>query len=173
MHLGSVIVLGSSTNNYFMTDDDRKTDCEKNDKSFYYDACTLDYDKKTFDEIINKNKKFNIKSLVSHLSLGEAYGSSKHKGKDVESSFTDLVAKLGDYLTVVCNDGIEKELDKVKDIFPALSITDAIHVATALKYKCSVLRTTDKDLFDLPSKKVNQLGTYFSMPDFSISRMKN
>lgn len=156
-----------------MTDDGRKPDCKKVNERFYYDACTLDYDKKTFDEIINKNKKFNIKSLVSHLSLGEAYGNCKRKGLNVENSFTDLVAKLGNYLTVVCNDGIEKEFKKVKEMFPTLSITDAIHVATAIKYECSVLRTTDRDLFGLPSKKVTQLGTHFSIPNFSISRMED
>ena len=141
------------------------------ERRYYYDACALDYDKSILGEII-KNNKFNIKSVVSHLALGEAYANCKLKSEEIEDSFTDLIRSMGSYLTIVHNDGVEGEILKVKEIFPALSITDSMHLAAALKHKCSVLRTRDRDFFGQDSEKLKEIGNHFGITNFCVSKIE-
>ncbi len=140
-------------------------------EKWYYDACTLDDDIDIYDEIINKNKQFHRGSLVSHLSLGEAYGNCHNKDELMADAFIDLIKSLGDRIQIIGNDSIEKQFKKVKSKFTKLSITDAMHLATALKHLCSVFRTIDPDLYKLPHKKVAELGTECGMPRFCVSKI--
>lgn len=143
-----------------------------NIRKWYYDACVLDESKNTYYEIINKNPKFSITSITSHLGLGEAYGNCRKKGEEQAEAFISLINKLGNRLDIVGNDDIEKELIRILEVFPALSITDAIHLATAIRCKCEILRTIDPDLHRLPHKKVRKLAEEFGCPGFAISLME-
>ncbi len=127
-----------------------------------------------FFEIING--RHSIKPVLSHLSLGEAFGNCFLKGKEKAGAFIGLIEKLRDYISIIENDGIDNQFEEVKNQVPALSalsITDAIHVATALKNGCSVLRTFDRDLYGIAKCKVRNLGNKFDIPEFSISKMNS
>jgi len=139
-------------------------------RKYYYDACTLDL-KETYPEIIKNRKKFQIESLVSHLSLGEALGNCHMKGETKFEAFVDLIKKILAFVTVVGNDNIERQTRKITEIFPTLSSTDSMHVATALKHSCEILRTTDPDLYNQNKIKVRELGRFFGNGNFCLSRM--
>lgn len=137
---------------------------------WYYDACALDSSKNTYAEIINKNNKHL--SVVSHLSLGEAYGNSHLKSKEVVASFVGLIDKLSDYLTIVSNDGIDNIFHQIRDKFSRLSITDAMHVATAIANGCVILRTTDRDLTGMDKKKLSDIAKDFHLDRFSVTEVQ-
>jgi predicted nucleic acid-binding protein len=141
---------------------------------WYYDACTLDK-KNVYFEIINKKRP--KEAIISHLSLGEAYGNCHIKGKqprsEALSAFSGFIEelRLGGHITIVGNDDIEDELDDIRDMFKDLSITDAIHLATAIKYKCGVFVTTDHDFLKLPKNELNKLAERFELDKLVIIKM--
>lgn len=136
---------------------------------YYYDACTLEGEE-TFSEIINKRIP---NAVLSHLSLGEAYGVSLSKGKKKSECFVELIDRISDYIKIVGNDNINKEFEAVNDEVPRLSITDAIHIATAIKYKCKSIRTLDRDFKGIDRKKILRLGNKFNISTFSISAISS
>lgn len=136
---------------------------------YYYDACALEGEK-AFAEIINKRIP---SAILSHLSLGEAYGSCLSKSKEKSDSFLNLINRIKSYIKIVGNDNINGEFDSVINEIPRLSITDAIHVATAIKYGCKNIRTLDSDLFKADKKKISKLGTKYNIPIFSISSISS
>ncbi|MCK4501002.1 PIN domain-containing protein [Candidatus Babeliales bacterium] len=132
---------------------------------YYYDACALEGER-AFDEIINKKIP---NAILSHLSLGEAYGVCLTKGEEKSKSFIELIDKINSYIKIVSNDNIDNIFEVVRDEVPRLSITDAIHFATAIKYKCKNLRTLDGDLKGINREKVLLVSNKFNVSAFSIS----
>lgn len=149
---------------------------KKNDPSqkWYYDACALE-NEMILKEIMKMNRKYPRLHIISHLSLGEAYGSCCNKGKEAASSFLDLMEKLLDRyfenIKIVGNDCPKKIIDYIRKNF-VLSITDALHLATAVKNKCCILRTTDYHLYNLSKQKIRGLKEKFNLSQFAITEMK-
>lgn len=123
---------------------------------WYYDACTLD-SKDTYSQIVNK-KTPPRESIISHLSLGEAFAGSHRKGKEASGTFAELIEALRDYIKIVGNDGIESELSVVRQQIGRISLTDAAHLATALKCGCIILRTSDQDLLGISKAKLREIA---------------
>lgn len=146
----------------------RKSLEEDNRERWYYDACVLDKNKSAYAEMFNRTP--TIQPIISHLSFGEAFANSYMKGQEKLDAFVSLITNLKTYIKVVQNDGSEKVLQEVRATFPALSITDAIHMATALENNCICIKTTDRDFCGLNSKKLNELGTKYSIPCFYINK---
>ena len=136
---------------------------------WYYDACALDRSKSSYGEMFNKNHP--IKAVVSHLSFGEAYANAHLKGEKQADAFIRLMRSLSQYVTIVGNDGCESEFKKIRSFFPRLSITDSVHLATAILNRCVVIRTIDSDFIGLPRRKLNELGSEFGLPHLSIKKM--
>lgn len=136
---------------------------------WYYDACALDYDINIYGEMISKHHPKEV--VISFLALGEAYGNCHKKGENQSKQFTALIERLRDIknIHIFNNENVGEYLDQVRGRFPALDIIDAIHLATALYYKCNIVRTTDSDLYNQPSKKVKELGEHYNIPDFAIT----
>ena len=134
----------------------------------YYDSCTIE-NTSTYENILKQQKDFKNESFISHLCIGEAVGNIFHKkGYKAVSDFVELysrMVKVG--LKVIGNDGIKEILNEVSEKFPELSVTDSIHLATSIKWKCNNLITSDHDLCDLDKGKVRKLGK-----DFGISSLK-
>lgn len=145
-------------------------------EKWYYDACTLDSRLETFYEIINKGHK----SITSHLAIGEGYANCLLKGNraysyEVLDSFIELIKKLKTkgLLEIVGHDEVGPILEKVKDIVPRLSVTDSLHLATALHEQCCIFRTIDKD-FDGITKPISEKLAYESgMARFAVSPMNS
>ena len=137
-------------------------------EKWYYDACTLDLSE-TYAELINK--KHPKECYVSHLALGEAYANCHLKGRDIAEAFVELIEKMRGYITITKNDGIDRLFNEVREAVPALSITDAIHVATALKNGCNVVRTLDRDVWGIDKKTLAELAAKSGMPHFSVVPM--
>lgn len=148
-------------------------------KKWYYDACALDNDKRTYEEIYNGGKRQGRVALAGNLSIGEAYGSSHRKrGPEAADSFLELLRRLikikgrgTAMFVVVHHKGIEKIFWDIRDSFPALGIEDSIHLATAIQNGCSELRTADSDLYKLSAKEIKALATKFNNPSFRITKM--
>lgn len=145
-------------------------------EKWYYDACALDSGLETYSEIINKNHP--IKPIVSHLSLGEAYGNchGRIKSKEASEAFIDLINRLKalNKLNIVGNDGINDIFDEIRNDIPHLSITDLMHLATAIKNKCNIFRTIDDDfinLSDINKKKIKEIAEKSYTPNFVIRRV--
>lgn len=136
----------------------------------YYDACALDSDKYLYSEIISTR---GFRGIASHLSLGEAYGNCFTKTKRARESFAVLIEKLVEnkFLSIVGNDSVDAVLKLVRETFPALSVTDAVHLATALKKGCSVFKTGDRDFCGLNKHAVNELGKKYSIEAFRIENI--
>ncbi len=135
---------------------------------WYYDSCALDYDKEIYGEMTSK--KNPIVPVVSHLSLGEAYGNCHRKGRPQEEAFLSLMRIVGSKIEIVGNDVADKILNEVRTTFPRLSITDSVHLATAIIAKCSIFRTMDDD-FDLDAGEVAKLAANHSVPNFKIRKL--
>ena len=137
---------------------------------WYYDACVLDKSKSAYAEMFNRH--YPIKAVISHLALGEAFANSHRRGNEVADAFMSLVRDLSPYIEIVGNDGCDAILHDVKREFQHLSITDALHVATAIKNNCVNLRTIDRDLYGIPQrKKLQEIGVKFGLRSFSITKM--
>ena len=105
---------------------------------------------KIYFEIIKQ--EHSISQIVSHLSLGEAFVNCLRKSEEQAKAFIDFINKLYPYLRLVGNHDIEKQFESVRHKCPNLSITDTIHLSTALRYKCETLRTNDKYLYGVSIK---------------------
>ncbi len=127
-----------------------------NKEKWYYDACTLDHDKITYAEIVNKN--YPKDAFISHLALGEAYGNCCEKGKEAADAFIGLINKLKDHIHIIGNDGIDTIFKEVRDHFTRLSITDAMHLATAITHNCKIFRTIDPDFCGISKKDMRSLA---------------
>ena len=137
--------------------------------SWYYDACALDSGTEVYGEMTSKSNP--IRPIVSHLALGEAYGNCHNKGKAQEDAFLRLMRVASRKMEIVGNDGIEEILSITKETFPKLSFTDAIHLATAIKFKCNIFRTSDNDFCGLDHEKVKKYGSNFEIPNFRIKKV--
>jgi hypothetical protein len=89
----------------------------------------------------------------------------------VSVAFMELMTALGPYFEVVENDICDGVIAEVRVEFPRLSITDAMHLATAIEAKCVVVRTSDADLYGLSHKQLNKLGAKYGLPHFSVTKM--
>lgn len=141
---------------------------EKQTQRCYYDACTLDGSKQTFREILNKDDANNC--IISHLALGEAYGNSVQKGDRIADEFLKLVRQLKPYIKIVNHDGIETILGELlQQTDMRVEAADAMHIATAIKYNCEVLRTLDYGMYNMSSSKINAFAGRHGLSIFSIS----
>jgi len=136
---------------------------------WYYDACTLDRSKSSYAEMFNNRHR--PRAVISHLSFGEAYANSHLKGPEQADAFVKLMNSLSQYIEVVGNDGCDLIFSRVREIFPRLSLTDAIHIATAIGNHCVIIRTTDQDMHGLSRTGLNDLAKEFSLPGLSITQM--
>ena len=139
-------------------------------RRWYYDSCTLDR-MEAYSDILNI-QQHSVICMTSHLGLGEAHGTCFEKGNEKLDAFLELQVKIKPYLRVVGNDDIEKIFDELSVELPRLTFTDKVHLATAIKYKCEVFKTTDGDLTGLPKKKVLEIAQKHGCPDFAISLLK-
>ncbi len=141
---------------------------------WYFDACALDFDPdQSVKDITNKTAI----AYISHLSLGEAYGNCLRKnfdktGEDANEAifiFTNFVRRLKGFVNIIGNDDIDDIFSELRDTF-RLSITDAMHLATAIKNECNVFRTADPD-FNVDRKKINDYVKKRNGREFAISMM--
>lgn len=143
-----------------------KTPTEK----WYYDACTLDPNLGTFGEIVNKRAI----AYTSNLALGESFANSLRKDPESLESFIDLIKKLretGIEIKIVGNDETEGIISQIKELCSRLSLTDSMHLATALREGCCVFRTIDPDFDDVTKDMQKQLANQHGMSTFSIVQM--
>ncbi len=145
-------------------------------EKWYYDACTLDHKLTTYGEIINDEHI----SITSNLAIGEGCANcllkwNNIKGYDVLDSFIDLLKKLRDQdlLKIVGNNDIESILARNKESVPRLSVTDSIHLATALREKCCIFRTIDNDFDELTKNIEKRIANENGMPKFAVSKMSS
>lgn len=136
----------------------------------YYDACALEGEG-VIREIINHGNANQV--IISHLALGEAYGNCLIKNEDIKNAFIKLVNDLLSFVKIVGNDGAESYLSDTQEIIGRISITDAMHIATALHHRCEVIRTRDRDFCGLDNSKLKELGEKYSIPNFAVSEIDN
>jgi len=137
--------------------------------SYYYDACALEEGREYYREFLDRQNPHIC--VVGFLSLGEAYGNAHRKGASALEAFTKLMGSIGDKIRVVGHQDIKSILEDTLQEFPALELTDAIHLATAIREKCSILRTADRDLFGLHSGRVATLAKRHGCSQFAITRV--
>lgn len=144
---------------------------KQKEEVWYYDACVLDLPK-TYADMINT--KHPRKNIISHLALGEAYANLHiKKGEEAVNSFVSLIEKMRGFgCVLVENDGVEKQLKKVNEELERLSITDSIHLATAIKHNSNIFKTNDNDFYGCKKKICNFVCENFSIKNFSISKTK-
>lgn len=142
---------------------------------WYYDACALHGSASAYGEIFRSKNPVN--PVVSHLALGEALancrvqksGKKRQQNLDEKTdAFIELIKKLDSYITIVENDGCDSYFNKIQEKFPRLGITDALHMAIALREHCVVFYTSDSDLLGLPSQKVRDLGKVCGVERFAV-----
>lgn len=122
-----------------------KSNMPKGDSElWYYDACALEESKGIYADLLGKRP---IMAVASHLSLGEAYGSSCYKSKAARDSFLDLIDSLMDYkkLRIIGNDGVGRIMKEIEEEVDRISETDLMHISTAIKNKCQKFVTCDSD----------------------------
>lgn len=143
-------------------------------EKWYYDSNTLDK-LESYREIINKNNPHQ--SLISHLSVGEAYANSILKGEAAAETFLELFSKMrqSKFIEIVKNDGSDGLFDDIRDTFKRLSVTDALHLATAIENGCCILRTGDIDLYGLDEddnkNKLKILSKQYGLARFAITKV--
>ena len=124
---------------------------------WYYDACALEENKDVFKDVLRKKPTM---AVVSHLSLGEAYGNCCHKSDVLRESFLELIDKLRNIkrLKIVGNDGTSKIMEEIKDTVDRISETDLMHISTAIKQKCQKFVTCDHDFCGLTADKKRDIA---------------
>jgi len=145
---------------------------------WYYDACVLD--EHSYADIMNEGTRRHCpKTIVlSHLALGEAFGNIYNKQKpEALLAFTEFINTLKEnaHVSVIGNndDASLSLFDQIRGDVSELSLTDAIHVATAIKEACSNLISNDRDINGLSEfklKKIKARATKFGVTDFCITR---
>ncbi|NQU82374.1 MAG: PIN domain-containing protein [Parcubacteria group bacterium] len=137
----------------------------------YYDASALISQKRDiFDEIAGESIKKDI--LISYLALGEAYGSCCGDGEEDEEYFRQLFSKIRKFVKIVKNDVSTRLFDSVRSECGRIEICDALHLATAIYYKCEQLRTKDRDLSGIDKNKIKKLAKKYKIPNFAICETK-
>lgn len=133
---------------------------------FYYDACALGSEE-TYRGIVN-NKNSN-EHIISHLSLGEAFGNSLCKGDDVLRSFLELMETIKRKIKIVGNDVKPDLFQDILENINSLTPTDALHLATAINHECSNFKTTDSDFLGgkIPAM-CKKLAQSYSIGNFLI-----
>lgn len=150
-----------------------KSTTRKVQRRWYYDACVLSGNLKVQQQIVNSNPANKIKAITSHLAIGEALGSIVYKKKEPVDAFINLITtyhRTG-YLTIMGNDKLEKYLALIKKQSFELDLTDAIHLAAALKKKCERLISSDKH-FDYSKAKYHDLGNRCGIKNFCFEKVK-
>ena len=145
---------------------------KKKVQKWYYDACALDDDKDTYKEVF-RGKKKGIVAVASNLSIGEAYGNSyKKKGQEAAEAFIDLIGRLNKIkaFEIVNHTGIDKKFKQVRSA-TRLSITDAMHLATAMSNECCNLITADSDLYDLPKESLKDISKECGVGYCSVTKI--
>lgn len=87
-------------------------------------------------------------------------------------SFVDLILKLQGYLTIVQHDDVVTIFDQVRERFPRLSLSDAVHLATAIKCRCCVFKTSDHDFHGIGSVIKRFVEEKFSINYFGVLEVK-
>ena len=158
---------------------------DKTIEKWYFDACVLD-EKKIFSQIYHKGKAICI---ISHLSLGEAFSNFiiklnsvnciKNKENQI-TAFVDFINKLQKEYSfqIVGHDEISNQLEKLNNNFinvkkdgTRLSISDAIHLATAGAYNCCKIYSSDRDLTNLSSNKLKRISETFELHNLAIIKV--
>ncbi|MBX4198321.1 PIN domain-containing protein [Candidatus Parcubacteria bacterium] len=142
---------------------------EKTRERWYYDSNTLD-NQVTYKEIIDKNHPIEV--VISHLAIGEAYGNALHKSEEAAEILIDILNKIKRYIKIVQNDGPDRIFNDVRDTFDRLTVTDALHLATAIENDCCILRSCDPDLCGLDGPKLKGLINRNGLDRFTITSMK-
>jgi predicted nucleic acid-binding protein len=145
---------------------------------WYYDANTLD--KVLYASIVREvTNRGNPKlAVLSHLALGEAYGNIfVKKGREEIDAFSEFLELLKNkhHIEVVGNDDIEDIFEKISNILPNCSITDTIHIATAIKNECSNILSDDQDINGIEHKKrekIKQIALDNGVDNFCLTRLK-
>ncbi len=140
-------------------------------QKWYYDSCTIE-NTSTYEKIL-KQKAFGNESIISHLGVGEAFANIfRKKGSEAVSDFVNLYSRMVKTgLKVVGNDDIDVILRNVSEMFPNLSVTDAIHLATSIKWKCNLFITSDHHFDDLKKGEVRKLGKKFGISSLKIKKV--
>lgn len=143
---------------------------EKSEK-WYYDASSLLHEN-AYDEIINQTPP--RKSVVSHLALGETYARLHNEKKTgAAEAFAQLIEKAGRFIEIQHHQGIDKIFKQVRSEFPALSLTDAIHLSTAIRNSCCILKSEDRDLCGLSPKRLkNFIVSTSNLKSFAILKVR-
>jgi predicted nucleic acid-binding protein len=119
-----------------------------NERSDYLDACVLD--ESLLREVVYKADKRNSTVTVSHLALGEAFGTaiSKH-GREKSDALIELISDFIEEgkARVVGHDRAKKLFDRLSE-HVRLDFADSIHVGTALHCRCDRFVTTDPDILE-------------------------
>ena len=141
----------------------RKEYLTTNKHKIYFDACALET--KYIYENFYSNYKHGQRFFVSHLSLGEALGNCKNP--EQRQYFLDLFNNLIDNfeLKVIETDNCDKIFYNLRNRFNRLSITDALHLATAISNKFNEFYTRDGD-FSFNTKLFNDFlkeNNYFKI----------
>jgi predicted nucleic acid-binding protein len=144
---------------------------KKSRQKHYFDACTLEYSTGVYGVIINKLEPND--AIVSHLSLGEACGRAIEKGKDNLDAFVLLIEALRTRIKVVGNDSIDSLIKEIwgEEGIKRISITDAIHLATAIQNGCSAFHTADGDFCNASPDGFKAIAARHNLLDFYIHRM--
>lgn len=124
---------------------------------WYYDSNALDSESGVYREIINL-KDYSTVAVTSHLALGEALGNTLKKGEEKFNAFVELIRTLKDVLLVLGHDDINGLFQDVRACYTALSITDSIHLATAIKEQCTQFKTSDNDFLGLKDEGLKQFA---------------
>jgi len=145
---------------------------------WYYDACVLD--ELWFSDIMNEGTNRHCPKMIvlSHLALGEAFGNIYNKKKpEALLAFTDFINSLkkAAHVSVVGNDddNYPSLFDQIRGDVSELSITDAIHVATAIKEECCNIISNDRDingLSDFKLKKIKDRAAKLGVLNFCITK---
>lgn len=140
---------------------------------WYYDACVLDANKRVYTEISKNLEEKNICAVTGHLGLGEAHTNVLHKkGREEATALIDLLHNLNEagHFFLVNHDDITEILQQIRTKFNNLSLSDAIHLATAIYNKCEVLRTKDRDLWGIPHDKIKLFAKQYDINNFEIKQ---
>jgi predicted nucleic acid-binding protein len=144
---------------------------EKLRLNHYFDACTLDSSADIYDLIINKLHQNS--AIVSHLAIGEACGRALEKGESTLNAFVELITSIRDHIKIVGNDGVDSIVQEIWDgnEIKRIGMTDAIHLATAIKHGCSVFKTADRDFSGACPSIYKAIALKHNITDFSISKV--
>ena len=118
-------------------------------------------------------KQHNALGLVTHLALGEALGNviDKH-GMDKADLLFDLVQRLraDGKIHFHSFDSFASILDEVRKDFDRLSLTDAVHLSSAIGFKCAKFMTSDTHFSkqNVPRDALKSLCERFAAPVLSI-----